>query len=470
MHRIMKHREKTSEWLIRLILVMGTGLLLNGCVATTSGPSIWQQANDAYPGVAFKKPAPIQVNYTGERELVFKEVLAVLTELDEKIDTVDKKGFVITTKARKYAQLVNGKQAATSYIYRSTIKLTVVDKGTGVAMETLFSKAKGGSGQFASGSKIVRQLFFHQLNSSLTPQLFTFRDGGQTYTKSAAEVLNLKGIEYVVKRNETLSIIAGRYTGNAGNWKEIAAFNGIKNPKNVIAGQIILLPVNLLTDYYRKNGIVDKLRPVRKKKAKTVKPQKRKEPLCGERGADCFMHRVAGNETLTGITALYTGDLKNLSNIAADNHISDSGSLLADQAVFIRKLLLTGDVVSNTHRLTFLTGYPKDQKVMRQAVSNAFKEFGITTLRSDSAHITSTVWRRDGIQFNFSITLHKKGEATDVAILCYVAPETGQGAVGARGQQWIEESLFPAIDKAIKDVSATENGVNNNGVNKETRP
>ena len=97
---------------------------------------------------------------------------------------------------------------------------------------------------------------------------------------------------------------------------------------------------------------------------------------------------------------------------------------------------------------------------MHQAVSNAFKEFGITTLRSDSTGITSTVWKHEGIHYNFSITLHKKEKATDVAILCYVAPETGQGAVGARGQQWIEEFLFPAIDKAIKDVSATENGVN----------
>jgi LysM repeat protein len=286
----MKRHQNLSRWLLRLIFFTGIGIQLNGCVTTSPGVTEEQLAASAFPGVDFIKLAPVQVDYANNREILLGEVIAVLDELDEEIDKIDRANYIITTKVRKYAQLVKqeGNQSDPSTTYQSVFKLTVVEKGTGVGMETIFSKEKRDSGQFASGSNIVRQLFFHQLNSRLMPFLFTFRDGGSFSTRSVVDVLNLKVIKYTVKRNETLSMIALKYTANSSNWKTIAAINGIQNPKKLIAGQEILLPVKLLSERYRKNGIIDEPSLVRKKKVKVVKPQGRKKIPKDDRSSDCF--------------------------------------------------------------------------------------------------------------------------------------------------------------------------------------
>ena len=266
---------------------------------------------------------------------------------------------------------------------------------------------------------------------------------------------NVNGIEYMVKHNETLSMIAGKYTTSAGNWKKIAAVNGIQDPRNVGAGQKIILPMELLLPPYRESGIINEPSPEMTKTVATVKYQGHEAPLCGENGTDCFMHLVGANESLSGIADKYTGEVSNWSKIALANHITDPGSLVVNQAIYIPKRLLSGKVAPNSYQLTFLTGYPQGRETMHRAVVKVFDELGIVVLRSDSAGITSKIWKHDGIQFSFSITLHKKGAGTDVAILCFVAPETAAGAatLDVRSQSWIEESLFPAIDKAIRDVS-----------------
>lgn len=47
---------------------------------------------------------------------------------------------------------------------------------------------------------------------------------------------------YVVKAGDTLSAIAARLLGNAGRWTEIAALNGIRDPRRLAVGKTLRLP------------------------------------------------------------------------------------------------------------------------------------------------------------------------------------------------------------------------------------
>jgi nucleoid-associated protein YgaU len=47
---------------------------------------------------------------------------------------------------------------------------------------------------------------------------------------------------YTVKRGDTLSSIAARELGNASRWREIAALNGIRDPRSIKPGQQLVMP------------------------------------------------------------------------------------------------------------------------------------------------------------------------------------------------------------------------------------
>lgn len=49
-------------------------------------------------------------------------------------------------------------------------------------------------------------------------------------------------IEYTVKPGESLSVIARDWLGDANRWAELAALNAISDPRQLRAGQVILLP------------------------------------------------------------------------------------------------------------------------------------------------------------------------------------------------------------------------------------
>ena len=56
------------------------------------------------------------------------------------------------------------------------------------------------------------------------------------------------GIVYGISRNETLSSIAQRFTGNSGNWLAIGKLNGITNDRRIPVGTSIAIPARLLPD------------------------------------------------------------------------------------------------------------------------------------------------------------------------------------------------------------------------------
>jgi len=56
------------------------------------------------------------------------------------------------------------------------------------------------------------------------------------------------GIVYGISRNETLSSIAQRFTGNPNNWKVIGKLNGIANDRTIPVGASIAIPARLLPE------------------------------------------------------------------------------------------------------------------------------------------------------------------------------------------------------------------------------
>jgi len=56
------------------------------------------------------------------------------------------------------------------------------------------------------------------------------------------------GIVYGISRNETLSSIAQRFTGNSNNWTVIGKLNGIANDRTIPVGTSIAIPARLLPD------------------------------------------------------------------------------------------------------------------------------------------------------------------------------------------------------------------------------
>lgn len=58
-------------------------------------------------------------------------------------------------------------------------------------------------------------------------------------------------ISYTVQRGDRLSDIALEFTGLSSNWREIAQYNNIGNPRNLQEGTIIDIPTDLIPGYER---------------------------------------------------------------------------------------------------------------------------------------------------------------------------------------------------------------------------
>ncbi len=60
--------------------------------------------------------------------------------------------------------------------------------------------------------------------------------------RAAQQGAQLEGEEYVVQSGDTLSGIAERFLGSAGQWKQIADANGLQNPDMISVGQRLQIP------------------------------------------------------------------------------------------------------------------------------------------------------------------------------------------------------------------------------------
>jgi len=67
-------------------------------------------------------------------------------------------------------------------------------------------------------------------------------------------------IRYTVQRGDRLGDIAQEFTGNAANWRDIAEFNNISNPRKLRAGYVLEIPTDLVPDY-QSRGIVASAQP-----------------------------------------------------------------------------------------------------------------------------------------------------------------------------------------------------------------
>lgn len=58
-------------------------------------------------------------------------------------------------------------------------------------------------------------------------------------------------ISYTVQPGDSLGSIARDFTGDAGNWRSIAEYNNISNPRQLRVGVVLNIPTALIPDYQR---------------------------------------------------------------------------------------------------------------------------------------------------------------------------------------------------------------------------
>lgn len=117
---------------------------------------------------------------------------------------------------------------------------------------------------------------------------------------------------------ESLSLIAGWYTGRYGNWKAIARANPGLNPNRIAVGDLIYIPPELM---------------------KTQKPLPRK--VVSKRLPGYFAHTVKrSDETFSAIIRWYTGNVENRRTIAKANPDIDPEFLLVGDEIYIPSSLL----------------------------------------------------------------------------------------------------------------------------------
>lgn len=89
----------------------------------------------------------------------------------------------------------------------------------------------------AAGSLTVTQHVRDEL-VTVTPTVTRRRQAAAKKSPSMTAATS----RYVVRRGDTLAIIAARKTGAASNWKKIATANGIRDPKAIKVGQVLRIP------------------------------------------------------------------------------------------------------------------------------------------------------------------------------------------------------------------------------------
>jgi len=60
-------------------------------------------------------------------------------------------------------------------------------------------------------------------------------------------------ISYTVQRGDGLGSIAEEFTGQSSNWRELARYNNISNPRHLREGAILEIPTDLIPGYQRPN-------------------------------------------------------------------------------------------------------------------------------------------------------------------------------------------------------------------------
>ena len=138
-------------------------------------------------------------------------------------------------------------------------------------------------------------------------------------TEAFAAKHRIHYFEHRVKwSGESLSLIAGWYTGRYGNWKKIAQANPGLNPNRIAVGNIIFIPPEMM---------------------KTKKPLPRKVVCKTLPGY--FAHTVKhSDEKFSAITRWYTGNVENRSAIAKANPDIDPDLLLVGDEIYIPSSLL----------------------------------------------------------------------------------------------------------------------------------
>ncbi len=89
--------------------------------------------------------------------------------------------------------------------------------------------------------------------TAMVAMLSACGSNGQRPSNSASNTVpvapSMEVIVHTVKSGDRLSDIAKLYTGTAENWRKIAAFNEIRNPRRLRVGAVIEIPMSMSPSY-----------------------------------------------------------------------------------------------------------------------------------------------------------------------------------------------------------------------------
>jgi len=249
------------QWIILFPMAL---FFLSGC-AVIAGDAVLKGRDEAaamvaaeklkkeYCWVNFQQVFPETYLFKKSKKQVWKEIVQVLKMHGEKIYKLDeKKGKILT----ETTELPLGDD---SYFSKLGVKkisyemdITVEAQGTTKSYVTNYITVQKvdkydlpvGNIFLPTSGNIIRGVFFASLAANFYPER----------KRKAIRIAKSMGISSILDRNivhivepgETLGGIAAKYTGNLMNYREIAEYNNINDPKKITQGQGIIIPSTLL--------------------------------------------------------------------------------------------------------------------------------------------------------------------------------------------------------------------------------
>lgn len=211
--------------------------------------SALQELKNKYPYIEFNRKFPETYLFKKHHTNVWNTILKLLEEREETILSKNDKSGEIVTRPKEISTNESGKgkfwgSSRLSYEQRILVKPEGSQQTYVTNHVAFFKSGKDGINRrpisLSNPENIIRGVFFGTMASAFYREKLT-----QPKAKVEEKPVDAKEVVHIVKSGETLGGIAIKYTGSALNYKAIADYNGISNPKALKVGQKIKIPKDL---------------------------------------------------------------------------------------------------------------------------------------------------------------------------------------------------------------------------------
>jgi nucleoid-associated protein YgaU len=266
----MKKETQTFCWQ-QIVLIPLAVFFLSGCAVVAgdmmvkgrdeiAASAAAEKLKKEYYWVNFNQTIPETYLFEKPRQQVWKEIIQVLEDRQEKIYTKDQTKGLILTEAKELPLAYEDKTSLMGVKKaKYGMEIRVEEDGKNQTYVTnyvtihKYDKNNLPIGKIAlpASANIIRGVFFGSLAANLYPEkkreaLLIAKAHGLTDQIELETMPEKSSIVHVVESGDTLGSIAAKYTGNTMNYKKIAEHNNISDPKKIALGQEIIIPPDLL--------------------------------------------------------------------------------------------------------------------------------------------------------------------------------------------------------------------------------